>query len=138
MAYEKDEVWGTPTRRMLATSRENVVHRTREGVHGLRAADDRRHPADAGDAFGPEAVVRAREMDYELTTRIQQESPYVAEQVVEHKVHDFRLWVGVWVLAGLSGVMAFLQFSVTHLIVALVALVLALSAAPGRQRSDDY
>ena len=77
-------------------------------------------------------------MDYELTTRIQQESPYVAEQIVEHKVHDFRLWVGVWVLAGLSAVMAFLQFSVTHLIVAIVALVLALSAAPGRQRSDDY
>lgn len=138
MGREKDEVWGTPTRRMLATPQWSTVQRTHGGAHGRHADDDRPHVAAAGDAFGPEAVARAREMDYELTTRIQQESPYVAEQIVEHKVHDFRLWVGVWVLAGLSAVMAFLQFSVTHLIVAIVALVLALSAAPGRQRSDDY
>jgi len=76
-------------------------------------------------------------MDYDLTTRIQQESPYIREEVVEHKVHDYRLYVGMWVVAGLSGVAAFLTYNPVHFVITIVALVFALMSTPGRQRYED-
>jgi hypothetical protein len=94
--------------------------------------------ASTRDAFGPEAHVRAREMDYDLTTRIQQESPYVREEVVEHRVHDFRLYVGMWVVAGLSAVSAFLTYSLWHLAISGVAVVFALTSSPGRSSTEQH
>jgi hypothetical protein len=72
-------------------------------------------------------------MDYELTTRIQQESPYIREEVVEHRVHDFRLYVGMWIVAGVSGVAAFLTYSLVNAVIAALAVVFALTSSPGRQ-----
>lgn len=94
---------------------------------------DPAYPPVETNAFGPEAAVRAREMDYELTTRIQQESPYIREEVVEHKVHDYRLYVGMWIVAGISGVISFLTFDLLHALVTAVAVVFALMSSPGRQ-----
>ena len=87
-------------------------------------------------AFGPEAVERAQMMAYERNKLIQQESPYVREEVVEHKVHDFRLYVGMWIVAGISAVAAFLTFSLLHAAVAAVAATLALMSTPGQQYRD--
>lgn len=89
--------------------------------------------ASTASAFGPEAVERAQTMAYERTIRIQQESPYVSEEVVEHVVHDHRLYVGMWITAGVAAVSAFLTFSLACLIITGVALLFALSATPGRQ-----
>lgn len=76
-------------------------------------------------------------MGYELVSRIQRESPYVREErIVEHKVHDFRLYVGMWVVAGLSGVSAFLTHSLWHLAITALATAFALTASPGRQYED--
>jgi hypothetical protein len=72
-------------------------------------------------------------MDYELTTRIQQESPYIREEVVEHRVHDFRLYVGMWIVAGVSGVAAFLTYSLVNAAIAALAVIFALTSSPGRQ-----
>lgn len=92
--------------------------------------------ANTASAFGPEAHERAQSMAYERMVRIQQESPYVAEEVVEHVVHDHRLYVGMWITAGVAAVSAFLTFSLACLIITGVALLFALSATPGRQSKD--
>jgi hypothetical protein len=142
VAYEKDEVWGTRSRRRtLAFTRPDtrtVPVRQEPPAVPMTGADLARMSVEAStaNAFGPEATVRAREMDYELTTRIQQESPYIHEEVVEHKVHDYRLYVGMWVVAGTSGVMAFLTYSLGYLAITGLALVFALISSPGRQYED--
>jgi hypothetical protein len=76
-------------------------------------------------------------MAYERTRLIQQESPYIREEVVEHKVHDYRLYIGMWVVAGLNAVAAFLTFDLVHLAIAGIAVVIALMSSPGRQYSDE-
>jgi Na+(H+)/acetate symporter ActP len=77
-------------------------------------------------------------MAYERITRIQQESPYAVEEVVEveHVVHDYRLYIGMWIVAGVSAVATFLTFSVACLIITIVALAFALPATPGRQKKS--
>lgn len=135
MTYEKDEVWGARSRRTLASARLDARTVTAQGYTSAEhttGADSARLPAEA-NAHGPEATVRAREMDYELTTRIQQESPYIREEVVEHRVHDFRLYVGMWIVAGVSGVAAFLTYSLVNAVIAALAVVFALTSSPGRQ-----
>lgn len=142
MTHEKDEVWGTQTRRRtLAFTRPDAHHLP--GASHIPAnrmtGNDLAHlsvEAGVASAHGPEAVVRAREMDYELTTRIQQESPYIREEVVEHKVHDYRLYVGMWIVAGVSGVSAFLTYDLWHLAITVLAVVFALTSSPGRQYAD--
>ena len=91
----------------------------------------------AADPHGPEAVARAREMEYELTKRVQQESPYIYEEVVEHRVHDYRLYVGMWVVAGVSMVSAFLTYSLWHLAITVLAVIFGLTSSPGRSRYED-
>jgi hypothetical protein len=132
--YERDEVWGSTARRTLRFAHPDA----HASVSPETGADLGRASVEANrtDAFGPEAVVRARAMDYELTTRIQQESPYAQETVVEHRVHDYRLYVGMWVVAGLSGVSAFLTYSLWHLLITVVAVAFALMSSPGRQYAD--
>lgn len=135
VTYEKDEVWGSGGRRPLATTRVPLPPTHTEGPGADRMAGaDFVYPATETSAYGPEAVERAQTMAYERMTRIQQESPYVAEEVVEHVVHDQRLYVGMWVTAGVAAVSAFLTFSVACLVITAVALAFALSATPGRQR----
>lgn len=113
--FEKDEIWGSTARRPLARPTSHAV------------------VGDPGAAFGPEAYERAQEMAYERITRIQQESPYTATEVVEHVVHDQRLYIGMWVVAGVAAVSAFLTFSVMMLIVAGIAVCFGLCSTPGRQ-----
>lgn len=90
----------------------------------------------ASAAYGPEATARAREMEYELTRRIQQESPYAPEVVIEHRVHDYRLYVGMWIVAGMTGVSAFLTYSLWQALITVVAVAFALTSSPGRQYDD--
>jgi hypothetical protein len=142
VTYEKDEVYGTTTRRTLAYTRAQDELPTADfrprAVPAPVQPQERMAPLPPEETspYGPEAIVRAREMDYELTTRIQQESPYVAQEVVEHKIHDYRLYVGMWVVAGLSAVTAFLTFDLVHLAIAGVAVVFALMSSPGQQYRD--
>lgn len=139
MTYEKDEVYGTPTRRTLAYTRTGGEPTTvdfRARAIPVPREDRTMAPPEETSPYGPEAVVRAREMDYELTTRIQQESPYVAQEVVEHRVHDYRLYVGMWIVAGISAVTAFLTFGLMYLVIAGVATVFALISSPGQQYRD--
>lgn len=138
MTYEKDEVYGTPTRRTLAYTRSMETDPT--AVMRPSGVPARPEPPaiDHGEpaAFGPEAVERAQMMAYERTKLIQQESPYIAQEVVEHKVHDYRLYIGMWVVAGISAVTAFLTFDLMHLVVAGVAVGIALMSSPGQQYRD--
>lgn len=139
MTYEKDEVYGTTTRRTLAYTRAQDDLPTADFRPRVVPGQQERMapmPPEETAPYGPEAIVRAREMDYELTTRIQQESPYVAQEVVEHKIHDYRLYVGMWIVAGLSAVTAFLTFDLVHLGIAGVAVVFALMSSPGQQYRD--
>lgn len=138
VAYEKDEVWGATGRRPLRPTRVQgqpvpVYEETQAGYmigDSLSRADMETHP------FGPEAEERARDMQYDRITRIQKESPYVAEEVVEHVVHDHRLYVGMWVTAGVAAVCAFVTYSLPCLLIMGVALGFALSSTPGRQSRD--
>lgn len=138
MAYEKDDIYGTTTRRTLAYTRPSDAP----------TADFRPPVAPAcpdvptmqvgnGQAFGPEASERAQMMAYQRTKLIQQESPYIREEVVEHQVHDYRLYIGMWVVAGISAVTAFLTFDLMHLAISGVAVVFALMSSPGRQYNDE-
>ena len=102
----------------------------------MTGADSTRPPTEAG-AYGPEAIERAQTMAYERIIRIQEESPYIREEVVEHKVHDYRLYIGMWVTAGLSGVSAVLTFSPAHSLITAAAGAFALTSSPGRQRYED-
>lgn len=138
VTHERDEVYGAPTRRTLAYTRvqdDLPTEDFRPRVVPAPVERPHEHAAET-NPYGPEAVVRAREMDYELTTRIQQESPYITQEVVEHKVHDYRLYIGMWVVAGLSAVTAFLTFDLMHLLIAGVAVVFALMSSPGQQYRD--
>lgn len=139
VTYEKDEVYGTTTRRTLAYTRAQDELPTADFRPRVVPGQQERMapmPPEETAPYGPEAIVRAREMDYELTTRIQQESPYVAQEVVEHKIHDYRLYIGMWIVAGLSAVTAFLTFDLVHLAIAGVAVVFALISSPGQQYRD--
>jgi hypothetical protein len=141
VAYEKDEVWGTTARRTLAFTRRDtrrLYPRDAPPTVPLTSADlaQASIEVNTGQAFGPEAHVRARAMDYELTTRIQQESPYIREEVVEHKVHDYRLYIGMWIVAGINAVTAFVTYSLWQALIAAVAVVFALTSTPGRQYED--
>lgn len=139
MTYEKDEVWGSRTRRTLAFTQPDLHPDTRRHDPATAYTTGAGHacpPAETGP-YGPEAVERAQTMAYERMTRIQQESPYIREEVVEHRVHDYRLYIGIWVVAGLSAVSAFLTFDVVHLLITVVAVVFALISSPGRQRYED-
>lgn len=139
VTYEKDEVYGTTTRRTLAYTRAQDELPTADfRPRVVPGQQERMAPMSPEETapYGPEAIVRAREMDYELTTRIQQESPYVAQEVVEHKIHDYRLYIGMWIVAGLSAVTAFLTFDLVHLAIAGVAVVFALMSSPGQQYRD--
>jgi hypothetical protein len=139
VTYEKDEVYGTTTRRTLAYTRAQDELPTADFRPRVVPGQQERMapmPPEETAPYGPEAIVRAREMDYELTTRIQQESPYVAQEVVEHKIHDYRLYIGMWIVAGLSAVTAFLTFDLVHLAIAGVAVVFALMSSPGQQYRD--
>ena len=135
MTYEKDEVYGTPTRRTLAYTRAHDELPTADFRPPVAPArpDVPTMPVGQGDSFGPEAVERAQMMAYERTRLIQQESPYIREEVVEHRVHDYRLYIGMWIVAGISAVTAFLTFDLMHLAISGVAVVFALMSSPGRQ-----
>lgn len=126
-------MYGTAARRRnLSFGRPSARPARREGPEEYYPDQPRSGEAEA-QAYGPEAYERAAEMSYERTKRIQQESPYIHEEVVEHKVHDLRLYIGMWIVAGLSAVMAFLTFDIKHALVAAVAVVFALTSTPGRQ-----
>lgn len=138
MTHEKDEVYGTTARRTLAYTRpydeptadfRQPVAPARPDVPTIRTGEP--------SAFGPEASERAQMMAYERNKLIQQESPYIREEVVEHRVHDYRLYVGMWVVAGLSAVTAFLTFDLIHLGISAVAVVFALMSSPGQQYRDE-
>jgi hypothetical protein len=138
--YEKDEVYGTVSRRTLA-----YTHPFDEAsVPSVRPVTPIRPDVPVMDgenahAFGPEAEERAQMMAYERNKLIQQESPYIREQVevVEHQVHDYRLYIGMWIVAGVSAVAAFLTFSLSHVVVAAGSVAFALMSTPGRQYRDD-
>lgn len=139
MNFEKDPVWGTNARR------RTLAH-TRRLPEPMPAPEETRvgfaeqspvHPVIDASAFGPEAHVRAQQMAYENMTRIQQESPYVVTEVVEHVVHDQRLYLGMWIVAGVAAVCAFLTFSPAMLLVAAIAVFFALYSTPGRQRKSE-
>jgi hypothetical protein len=138
VTYEKDDAYGTMARRTLAYTRPHEAP-----TADLRPPVAPAHPeapvmpVGEPSAFGPEATERAQMMAYERTRLIQQESPYIREEVVEHKVHDYRLYVGMWVVAGLNAVAAFLTFDLVHLAIAGVAVVIALMSSPGRQYSEE-
>jgi hypothetical protein len=141
VTHEKDTIYGTAARRTLAYTRTyetKPVETEYRTVHGHPVAPSA-YPSVEPGAFGPEAHGRAQEMSYELTTRIQRESPYIHEEIVEHVVHDQRLLVGIWSTAGVGAVATFLTFSLPCLLVTVVALAFALYASPGRQtrRFDD-
>lgn len=122
MNFEKDEIFGTTARRRSLA----------------RPDADRRHAEipDGIGAFGPVAHEHAADMAYERIVRIQQDSPYVqqeiTQEVVEHVVHDQRLYVGIWVVAGVGAVASFLTFSLPCLLVTAVATGFALYCSPGR------
>lgn len=138
VTYEKDEVYGTVARRTLAYTRPMeteptvVVRRaaTQSYPEGPMVRPEEPHP------FGPEAEARAREMEYELTTRIQQESPYMAERVVRYTKPNPKLYWGMWAVGGLNAVAAFLTFDLVHAMVAAVAVAIALMTSPGDQADD--
>lgn len=121
------------TKRMDAPEPTVVVRRADAPVHpeGPMVRPEGSHP------FGPEAVARAREMDYELTTRIQQESPYVAERIVRYAKPNPKLYYGMWGVAALNAVAAFLTFDLVHALVAAVAVVIALMTSPGDQADNS-
>jgi hypothetical protein len=137
VTHEDDKIYGTTERRTLAytrayqepvaTFRQPVAPQYPEGPETVRGEPS---------ASGPEAVERAQMMAYERTKLIQQESPYISQEVVEHKVHDYRLYIGMWIVAGLSAVTAFLTFDLMHLAIAGVAVVFALMSSPGQQYRD--
>lgn len=134
-----DEVYGTVSRRTLAYTRPietqptAIVRRPAAPAYpeGPMVRPEEPHP------FGPEAVVRAREMDYELTTRIQQESPYVAERIVRYAKPNPKLYYGMWVIAALNAVAAFLTFDLVHALIAAVAVAIALMTSPGDQPDES-
>lgn len=138
MNVSKDPVWGTSRRRPLAAgSHPTEILSPRRGDRVDRPDSEAtvlRPSAEVG-AFGPEAYQRAQERAYEHITRIQQESPYAAVEVVEHVVHDQRLYIGMWVIAAVAAVAAFLTFSLPCLLVSLVAVGFGLYSTPGRQTS---
>ena len=138
MTYEKDEVYGTTTRRTLAYTRAQDDLPTMDYRAPVAPVQPDVPTMAVGDGspFGPEAVERAQMMAYERTKLIQQESPYIAQEVVEHKVHDYRLYIGMWIVAGISAVTAFLTFDLMHLAIAGVAVVFALMSSPGQQYRD--
>lgn len=138
MNFEKDEIYGTTERRTLAYTRPRMDEPTAV-VRPVAPTVPQAPKIDSSEPhpFGPEAVERAQMMAYERTRLIQQESPYVSQEVVEHKVHDFRLYVGMWIVAGISAVAAFLTFSLVHVLVAAVAVVFALTSTPGDQYRDS-
>lgn len=137
VTYEKDEVYGTPTRRTLAYTRTQDEPPTMDFRPPVAPArPDVPTLKTTSESFGPEAVERAQMMAYERTKLIQQESPYISQEVVEHKVHDYRLYIGMWVVAGLSAVTAFLTFDLMHLAIAAVAVIFALMSSPGQQYRD--
>ncbi|AXH66251.1 hypothetical protein SEA_SATIS_90 [Streptomyces phage Satis] len=137
MTYEDDKIYGTPARRTLAYTRpyEDPTMAFRPPVAPARP-DVPTMVTGEGSAHGPEAVERAQMMAYERTKLIQQESPYISQEVVEHKVHDYRLYIGMWIVAGISAVTAFLTFDLMHLAIAGVAVVFALMSSPGQQYRD--
>lgn len=140
MTYEKDSIWGTQARRRaVAHTRQADARPYQGGVPAGHAPGGYPvQPPPENSATGPEAVERAQWMAYERMTQIQQESPYIREEVevVEHRVHDYRLYVGMWLVAGASGVAAFLTFSLVHLLITALAVALALLSTPGRQYED--
>lgn len=139
VTYEKDEVYGTTSRRTLAYTRPietqptAIVRRPAAPAYpeGPMVRPEDPHP------FGPEAEMRAREMDYELTTRIQQESPYVAERIVRYTKPNPKLYWGMWVVAVLNAVAAFLTFDLVHALIAAVAVAVALMTSPGDQPDES-
>lgn len=135
MTHERDTIYGTAARRTLAYTRRFDDEPVSTEYRTVQAHPVATSPGIAGDAsaFGPEAHSRAQEMAYDLATRIQKESPYIHEEVVEHVVHDQRLLVGIWATAGVGAVATFLTFSLPCLLVTVVALGFALYATPGRQ-----
>lgn len=138
--YESDDTYGTPSRRALGfgTTPAGPGYRY-EPVEGQPHRPPT--PSEAAAYFrameayanGPEAHQRAAVDAYELTTRIQRESPF-SQEVVEHQVHDGRLYAGMWVIAAFSFLLAMLSGSGFPLfLVGLLALGLALFCTPGRQ-----
>lgn len=133
-------MYGSPSRRTLAYTKRMdapeptaVVRRTDAPVHPESPTER----SDVNHPFGPEAISRAREMDYELTTRIQQESPYVAERIVRYTRPNPKLYYGMWGVAALNAVAAFLTFDLVHALVAAVAVVIALMTSPGDQADNS-
>lgn len=127
MNYDKDEIFGTTARRRDLARPSDVR---------ARAASP---TPDGIGAFGPEAHERAADMAYQRIVKIQQESPYVQQdpacgpqEVVEHVVHDQRLYLGMWIVAGVGAVSTFLTFSLPCLLVTSVAVGFALYCSPGR------
>lgn len=140
MTHEKDEVYGTATRRTLAYTRTydetDPTLPVRPPVAPAHPVAPTATPPSEGSPYGPEAVERAQMMAYERNKLIQQESPYISQEVVEHRVHDYRLYIGMWVVAGLAAVGAFLTFSVGYLLIAGVGVTFALMSTPGQQYRD--
>lgn len=133
MNFEKDEIYGTVSRRPLAQTRRFADDPTVVRPDPSMDAETLFTPPAEAHAFGPEAVERAQMMAYERTKIIQQESPVVRQEVVEHVIHDQRLYIGMWIVAGVGAVATYLTFSLACLIITAVALGFALYCSPGRE-----
>lgn len=134
MTYEKDETWGVPAHHPLPRTRVMPVEADIPVDYETDLGFATPEYEPPGAAFGPEAHERAQNMAYERTRRIQQESPYVVTSELEHVVHDQRLYVGMWIIAGVGGVTSFLTFSLPCVLVTAIALLFALYCSPGRER----
>lgn len=136
VSYSRDDINGMSEQHTIAyTERFNAEPTiVSPAMHPYPAmpgfSDDT--PVDA-HPFGPEAAERAQMMAYQRNKLIQEESPVVRQEVVEHVVHDQRLYIGMWIVAGVAGVSAYLASSFPCFIVTLVAVGFALSSSPGRQ-----
>lgn len=133
MNFEKDEIYGTVSRRPLAQTRRFADDPTVVRPAPPMNPDVSFAPPEEAHAFGPEAVERAQMMAYERTKIIQQESPVVRQEIVEHVIHDQRLYMGMWIVAGIGAVASYLTFSLACLIITVVAVGFALYCSPGRE-----
>lgn len=79
-----------------------------------------------GDFFGLEVVECVQMMVYEWIKLIQQEFLYIYEEVVEYRVYDYCLYIGMWIVVGISVVIVFFMFDLMYLVILGVVVVFVL------------
>lgn len=135
MERESDDLYEGPYRRPLKFGAGAEYHPRQYAPREADSGGAYARPGTEPHAHGPEAYQRAAEMNYEHIRRVQEESPFVQEEVVEHHVvHDWRLYGAMWIIAVLSFAIALPSFDWSHLLVGALATCVALYCTPGRQR----